>query len=923
MAIKILFFLFFSINIFSSEIYTPKNVKEQLYLEKIRKEEFILGIQESELADQVLDGKSLNYIIEDLFKNYLNLNIKIKKSNGIETYKNFENGDIDGIGLITRNFDRKDFTEFSKKIFSENLYLASKNKKFNSLEEIRNKKIYIHKNDPEKYQLLNYLKNQGVNNEIIEVENLMDYLENIVLISGFYANGIPNKLKIGHIPDTSIGVSKKYSELLPIINNALVEKYEDEIKNHLNRQKLETQRIIFREKLTDEEREYLKKVKEISIGLEVDSSLSKYSTITKEYMGPFPKILKKTSEILEIPHVNKSTLKSNWTDLYEKFKNKEIQVLPVSLLNSKFNEYLFSDILYPLRIFLITNTRLSSDNIGVIQNSVYEDIAKKYFFEERIIQFSSNQALLDAFRNSKVNGILSSYIDDFDNESYDIEELDTIPIVLVFQKEDEILRDIFNKALSSIGKMEISNLIYQGYQDEKREILREKDKVEKTSEIFMGISIFGLIIIFLLAYKFISERKISKTLRKDFLTGLPNRVLFNEFCQIKFNAKGITILIDLNNFKQVNDNFNYKQGDQILLEFSCILKDIFKEDYIFRISGDEFYGFIVEENYKIKMKNLRDRVSSSRILESYNVSFSLGYYLKKETDKFEDAFKYAGMAMREGKLKEKCAIVKASPELIEAKTRELKLKEILKTSLEGMYPVFQPKIRSENQIKIVGAEALCRWKNREFGEITPKEFIPLAEDLKIIHLIDFKIAEESIKFLAELKDENQLSKDFKISFNLSMQTFERKDTVKKLEKLLAKYGILGEKIEIEITESIISTNLSQTLEKLKKLKDLGINISLDDFTAGYSTTSLLPVLPIDVLKFDKSLVDLYKNNRNKGSIIYKTLIKMAKDLNLKTVAEGIESNEEYAFLKQEGINIFQGFLFGKPMTKDEFKKGNF
>lgn len=921
MYLKILLFIVFSITIFSDEMYKPKSLEEQLYLEKIRKKEFILSLQKSEVTESIINGTNLNKIILELFEDYLNLNVKVEKSDWNKAYLDFKNGKSDAIGLITRRPERKSFTEFSKKIFGEDLYLVSRKEKIVSKDDLKGKPIFIYKNDSSLPQLHNFFKRENISNEIIEVDDIMDHLDGIVLSSGLYANGQPFKIKIGYIPDTSIGVSKEYAPLIPILNNALSEKYEEKIDNYLINKKLSIQRSNFKNKLTEIEKDYLKKVEKITVGLESDSTLSRYSKKNKNFTGIIPNILKKSSQVMDIEYKNFGTTQYEWNELYKKFLDKKIQVLPTSLFNSNFNQYLFSDVIYSLKVFLVTNKKTNNQLIGVLKNSVYEDIAKMFFFPEQIITFSSNKNLLLALQKLEIDGLVTSEINEFDENHFETEELSTIPIVLAFQKEDDILRGIFNKALESLGNSELENIITRSHREENKEIFIEKQKIKILFKIFIAGLILALITIFTLIYKFLSEKNISRTLRRDFLTNLPNRVLFNEFCQFNQKNKGTAIFIDLNNFKQVNDKFSHKFGDQVLIEVAKILKEIFGDEFTFRISGDEFYSFLLDKDYKIKLAKLKLKTMRSKILINYNISFSLGYYLKSENESLEDAFKYAGMAMREAKLKKEYFVVEASPELIALKTRELKIKEILNDSIKNeLYLVFQPKVNALNPEIIVGAEALCRWENEELGFISPTEFISLAEDLKIIHSIDFKIAEETIKTLKEWIENNKISKDFRLSFNLSMQTFDRDDIVSTIEFLLNKYGVSGKNLEIEITESTLSTNISKTLEKLKYLKELDISIALDDFTAGYSTTALLPVLPIDIVKFDKSLIDLFENNRKKGTIIYKTLIKMTKDLNLTTVAEGIELKEQYLFLKKEKIDIIQGYYFGKPVKKDFFNK---
>ncbi|MEG0816818.1 EAL domain-containing protein, partial [Cetobacterium sp.] len=194
----------------------------------------------------------------------------------------------------------------------------------------------------------------------------------------------------------------------------------------------------------------------------------------------------------------------------------------------------------------------------------------------------------------------------------------------------------------------------------------------------------------------------------------------------------------------------------------------------------------------------------------------------------------------------------------------------------------------------------------------PGEFIPLAEDIGIIHEIDYKMAEETIKYLKEYLGKNSIKSEFRISFNLSAETFKRNDIVEKIGSYLEKYQVSGKNIEVEITESMILADLNDVIKKLNLLKGMGIKISIDDFTAGHSTVGLLTTLPIDIVKFDRSLILALKDDIQKGKAIYLALTKMIKSLEFRIVSEGIEEEYELEFLKSIGVDYGQGYLLGKP-----------
>lgn len=258
-------------------------------------------------------------------------------------------------------------------------------------------------------------------------------------------------------------------------------------------------------------------------------------------------------------------------------------------------------------------------------------------------------------------------------------------------------------------------------------------------------------------------------------------------------------------------------------------------------------------------------------------------------------------------------------EIIIRKSTEYYIKSRLnQENLEDISPAFQSKNLIKNK-KIIGAETLARWYSEKFGIIPPDIFIPIAESLNLIHLIDYKIAEESIKFLKELKNEKLIDFTFKISFNFSIKTLEQEDVIEYVSKLLKKYSISGKYIEIEITETILSCNFQKILKKLEELKKLEISIALDDFPKGHSTLSLLNKFPIDIVKFDKSILDEITKSNSNFNEKYINLINLVKNLNLNIIAEGIEKEYQLKFLDTHSIKIGQGYLFSKPVSSINFK----
>ncbi|MGL5638950.1 MAG: EAL domain-containing protein [Cetobacterium sp.] len=247
--------------------------------------------------------------------------------------------------------------------------------------------------------------------------------------------------------------------------------------------------------------------------------------------------------------------------------------------------------------------------------------------------------------------------------------------------------------------------------------------------------------------------------------------------------------------------------------------------------------------------------------------------------------------------------------------RKLMISNELKNSLNGIYPVFQPKVSLKDK-KIIGAEILARYTSKDLGVVSPKEFIPIAEEHNLIAQIDLKIIEQAFIFIKKELDSNIILNDFRISFNLSLKTFNQVDLIDCLKNLLKKYNISGNYFEVEITESIFIKDINKTVQKLNYLKKLGMEISIDDFTVGHSTAQLLCLLPVDIIKFDKCLLDSLDINQSKGTIIYKNLTNLIKELDLRIVAEGVETKDQLDFLEDLKVDYVQGYYISKPLSKE-------
>lgn len=427
-----------------------------------------------------------------------------------------------------------------------------------------------------------------------------------------------------------------------------------------------------------------------------------------------------------------------------------------------------------------------------------------------------------------------------------------------------------------------------------------------------------------------SKNKVSNMLYRDTLTGISNRLhleVLMERLILDNRTKNDTfsmLFLDLDHFKHINDTLGHDIGDLLLQNFTSTVSDNMKDNDIFaRIGGDEFviiYKNIKKTELTIAIENLMILIQQTWKINQYNlnISASVGVVVYPEDGKTTaDLMKSADIAMYESKNtgrnnftffnKKQNVIVSNAMELIQDMSTALDNNEFI------LY--FQPKVQlSDNEV--ISSEALVRWKHPTKGYIGPGVFIPLAESTGFILALGKWIISEACKSIAWLNECNG-GKKLQLSINISIRQFQHQSIYELLKDNIEKYGIDAEQISIEITESIMLENYDEMAEKLNKIKALGVHISLDDFGTGYSTLSYLNKLSIDELKIDKAFVDEIPTSGDK-SIVLDTIIAMGKTLNMSVVAEGVEHEYQRDYLKQKGCDIYQGYLFSKPIPLNEY-----
>jgi len=432
--------------------------------------------------------------------------------------------------------------------------------------------------------------------------------------------------------------------------------------------------------------------------------------------------------------------------------------------------------------------------------------------------------------------------------------------------------------------------------------------------------------------KKLAYEKIAYQSYHDALTGLPNRALLNDRLEhgikkAKHNGSMMALLfIDLDHFKEINDSLGHEVGDEVLKVIAEKLSRIIRyEDSLARLGGDEF-GIILEELSTPKeatkfAQQILDIFNESLEVASCKlfVSCSIGIALyPNDTIDVGDLLKFADSALYKAKKEGRNNFQFYSAEMtemaLEHVTLEVELREAL--TREELVVYYQPQVDAKEH-KIVGMEALVRWQHPKLGLVAPAKFIPLAESTGFIGKIDNYVMQKAMEQF-HLWYEKGLNPG-RLSLNLSAKQLHEKEFVSRLKRLITQEKCEQTHIELEVTESQIMANIEESIVILKKINALNINIAIDDFGTGYSSLSYLKKLPINKLKIDKSFVDNLPEDEDDATIT-RTIIALAKSLNLEIIAEGVEREEQKEFIVSNGCDKIQGYFYSKPLPADEMEE---
>ena len=417
----------------------------------------------------------------------------------------------------------------------------------------------------------------------------------------------------------------------------------------------------------------------------------------------------------------------------------------------------------------------------------------------------------------------------------------------------------------------------------------------------------------------------------DALTGLPNRTLFNDRLihaieeAKRKKSKFALLFIDLDHFKEINDSLGHAVGDEILKTVTQRLTEAIRDiDTVARLGGDEF-TVILEDLTKIQdasaiATKILEVLCEAIIINEHTlyVSSSIGISIYPDDGiAAQDLLKYADSAMYKAKDEGRNNFQYYSSEMTELAFERILMEASLRDALKNKNFIvyYQAQINGKTN-KIIGMEALVRWEHPTMGTISPNRFIPLAESTGLIVELDRYVMKTAMAQIS--KWHKQGLNPGVLAMNLAIKQLHTEDFLSVLQDLMIETNCKPEWIELEVTEGQIMTNPEEAVKILKKISQLGVELAVDDFGTGYSSLAYLKKLPINKLKIDQEFVkDLPNDDEDIG--ITKAVIALAKSLNLRVIAEGVETKEQQEFLIENGCESIQGFYHSKPIPANEFE----
>ena len=418
---------------------------------------------------------------------------------------------------------------------------------------------------------------------------------------------------------------------------------------------------------------------------------------------------------------------------------------------------------------------------------------------------------------------------------------------------------------------------------------------------------------------------------KDRLTGLPNRFACTELMSdlVKHDEKFALVTVDLNDFKSINDTMGHDTGNEVLKAVAdrwSDLSDTMQNGlsvFVARLSADEFIliisGYSLSEDADRIVTLYRDELEKKLTIDGCDyfitACFGITEY-PRDDNNIDSLFLFADAALHEAKRLRGSgnSILRFSPEILNSE-KLVETERKLRYALDNKKISFNLQPQFDINHKLRGFEALARMRDSDGSYISPTEFIPVAEKSGLIDRVDIRVFELAVSFLADVL-RGKKETDLIISCNVSVKHLMKNSFLDEVKGILVKYQVPASNIEFEITESVMIDSMEKAMERIDEIKALGMKVAIDDFGTGYSSLSYLNSFPSDLLKIDKSFIDLMNTSESSKKYVA-AIITIGHVLNFSVISEGVEEESQIDTLREIGCDYIQGFVWGRPMSADD------
>ncbi len=411
----------------------------------------------------------------------------------------------------------------------------------------------------------------------------------------------------------------------------------------------------------------------------------------------------------------------------------------------------------------------------------------------------------------------------------------------------------------------------------------------------------------------------------DPLTGLPTRTLLRDRLEIsierakRYNDYLAVMIVDLDNFKRVNDSLGHQAGDALLCEVAARLRScVRKSDTVARMGGDEFVVLLSDLQEMGRACDIANKILtaiSQPVLigrHKITVTASIGVSIYPECKDIDTLFKNADLAMYRIKARGRNSVQMYTPGIGSETTQKLQMESALRTAIEAneLEIVYQPQISFADH-SMIGVEALLRWHSSEFGSVPPDIFIPIAEETGLIVPISEWVLSKACNEIAVLQRE--IGKDIGLAVNISPRQFQTHNFPTTVENALHESGLRAEQLELEITEQLLMIDSDESLEIMQRVRTLGVHFAIDDFGTGFSNMGYITRFQVDRIKIDRSFITKCDTDSNSKAVTA-AIIALAHSLNIEVIAEGVETSQHVDMLVQMRCDQAQGYLYSRPLS---------